>query len=196
MTKDSKPTAILEAANKQFRQYGFKKTSMEDIAKQTGISRASLYSYFNDKDDIFRAVSAKIHEHALASAESHLNATGKANNLASRIEKALLARHKPFQDAVTKSTHGSELFDEYSRLCGDIVANSNSRFQYILANTMKAAVKTGEIDLKATGVTPAAVATILNLATAGLKHGAQDNATFVKRTKGLVKIFLSGLSTP
>ncbi|NDG94170.1 MAG: TetR/AcrR family transcriptional regulator, partial [Gammaproteobacteria bacterium] len=48
----TKRDAILTAAGEQFNQYGFQKTSMEDIAQRLGVSRASLYSYFTNKDDI------------------------------------------------------------------------------------------------------------------------------------------------
>ena len=102
---------------------------MDDIAKHLGISRASLYSYFTDKDDIFREVAMQIHEEALAAAKVCLSTAARAQDFSARIKNALLARHGPFQEAVIESAHGSELFDEYSRLCGDIVADSNRRFQ-------------------------------------------------------------------
>ena len=53
MTKDDKREAIIQAASEQFRQYGYRKTAMDDISKRMGISRASLYSYFDNKDEIF-----------------------------------------------------------------------------------------------------------------------------------------------
>ena len=105
-----------------------------------------------------------------------------------------MARHSPFQEAVTLSTHGGELFDEYSRLCGDIVADSNRRFQAMLVKALNAAVKKGEINLKASGVSAIAAAEILNLSAAGLKHGALDIATFEKRAKDLVNLFVTGPS--
>jgi len=63
----------------------------------------------------------------------------------------------------------------------------------MLANALKAASRAGEIDLKAAGVTAAAAAELLNLATAGLKHGAPDLATFQKRVSGFVKVFVAGV---
>tara|TARA_B110000879_G_scaffold209844_1_gene298538 strand:+ start:1454 stop:2122 length:669 start_codon:yes stop_codon:yes gene_type:complete len=191
VTKDKKRQAILDASNQQFRKYGYKKTSMDDIAKHLGISRASLYSYFTDKDDIFCEVTIQIHEEALAAAEVCLGSTG--HDFSTRVKNALLARHSPFQEAVIQSAHGSELFDEYSRLCGDIVAMSNDRFQTQLALAIKAAAKAEEINLKTSGVSAIAAAEILNLSTAGLKHGAPDLKTFENRTKKLVKVFIAGL---
>ena len=43
----TKRDAILTAAGEQFNQYGFQKTSMEDIAQRLGVSRASLSLLFH-----------------------------------------------------------------------------------------------------------------------------------------------------
>ena len=182
MKKDAKREAILQAASEQFKQYGYRKTSMDDISKRMGISRASLYSYFDNKDEIYRNVSLSIHERALARAQNHLSAELSGGEpvpaLDLRVENALLARHGPFQKAVTDSTHGDELFDEYSRLCGDIVLDSHTRFQALLASALNTASRNGDIDLKEAGLTEKAAAEILNLGAAGLKQGAPDLAIF------------------
>ena len=68
----NKRESIIRAAHAQFRLYGYRKTSMEDIAGELGISRASLYSYFKNKDEIFRSVSIWLHERAMADAEQCL----------------------------------------------------------------------------------------------------------------------------
>ena len=47
---------ILTAARWCFLNFGFAKTSFEDIAKRAGLSRTLLYRIFKDKEDIYRAV--------------------------------------------------------------------------------------------------------------------------------------------
>ena len=49
-------TKILSAARWCFLNFGFAKTSFEDIARRAGLSRTLLYRIFDDKDDIYRAV--------------------------------------------------------------------------------------------------------------------------------------------
>ena len=44
---------ILEEALKQFSQKGYDGTSMSDIAKPIGISKAALYKHFESKQQIF-----------------------------------------------------------------------------------------------------------------------------------------------
>ena len=46
--------AILVAATTAFLRYGFKKTSMDDVAQAAGVSRQGLYLYFDTKDLLFR----------------------------------------------------------------------------------------------------------------------------------------------
>jgi len=50
-----KGEAIL-AAQKLFQQYGFHKTTMEDIAKAMERGKSTLYYYYKSKDEIFNAV--------------------------------------------------------------------------------------------------------------------------------------------
>ena len=47
---------ILKVAQKRFGLYGLEKTSMKEIASDIGISKASLYYYFPDKEHLFKAV--------------------------------------------------------------------------------------------------------------------------------------------
>lgn len=44
---------ILESAKKVFAKYGYKKTSVNDIAKAAGKAKSSLYHYFESKEKIF-----------------------------------------------------------------------------------------------------------------------------------------------
>jgi AcrR family transcriptional regulator len=47
---------ILDTARTLFRQSGFKKTTMGDIARSLGKAKSSLYYYYPSKEDIFEAV--------------------------------------------------------------------------------------------------------------------------------------------
>lgn len=49
-------TAVLDSARWCFLNFGYAKTSLEDIAKRANISRTLLYRIFKDKEDIFIAV--------------------------------------------------------------------------------------------------------------------------------------------
>jgi AcrR family transcriptional regulator len=47
---------IINTAGQIFSHYGFKKTTMDEIAKALKIGKSSIYYYFESKEDIFEAV--------------------------------------------------------------------------------------------------------------------------------------------
>ncbi len=54
--KDEVRTKIISVAAKIFTRYGFKKTTMDEIAIATRKGKSSIYYYFSSKEDIFKAV--------------------------------------------------------------------------------------------------------------------------------------------
>jgi AcrR family transcriptional regulator len=52
---DSRRQAILQAAIAMFREVGFQRASMAQISARVGGSKATLYSYFSSKEDLFAA---------------------------------------------------------------------------------------------------------------------------------------------
>jgi len=62
--------AILMAATAIFLRYGFKKTSMDDVAQAAGVSRQGLYLYFDTKDLLFREALQYLVSHMISTARS------------------------------------------------------------------------------------------------------------------------------
>lgn len=55
--KDIAKKRIIDAAYLVFYKKGYHSSTMEDIAKEVGVSKASLYSYFKSKDEILQIAS-------------------------------------------------------------------------------------------------------------------------------------------
>lgn len=49
----SKKEVVIETARELFTKYGYRKVSMDEIAKSAGVTKKTVYSYFKDKDSIF-----------------------------------------------------------------------------------------------------------------------------------------------
>lgn len=54
--KDARPQELLAAALDQFVERGYAATRLEDVAKRAGVSKGTLYLYFTNKEELFKAV--------------------------------------------------------------------------------------------------------------------------------------------
>lgn len=54
--KDARPTELIEAASSVFGEKGYAATRLEDVARRAGVSKATVYVYFENKESLFRAV--------------------------------------------------------------------------------------------------------------------------------------------
>jgi AcrR family transcriptional regulator len=54
--KDARPGEILDAALDLFVEKGFAATRLEDVAQRAGVSKGTVYLYFDSKEDLFKAV--------------------------------------------------------------------------------------------------------------------------------------------
>lgn len=63
---EEKRQQILHAASTLFLEEGFASTSMDSVAKASGVSKQTVYSHFNDKDSLFQAaITAKCQSYDL-----------------------------------------------------------------------------------------------------------------------------------
>jgi TetR/AcrR family transcriptional repressor of mexJK operon len=52
----AKRTAVLDAAQACFLEHGYANTSMDMVAARAGVSKATIYAHFENKDDLFGAI--------------------------------------------------------------------------------------------------------------------------------------------
>jgi AcrR family transcriptional regulator len=82
---------IIEAAERLFRQMGFQKTTVADIARELQMSPANIYRFFTNKSEINEAVCmdllGKIEAEAEKIAVSSTTATQRIRNLFGAVEK-------------------------------------------------------------------------------------------------------------
>lgn len=65
--KQARPGEILDAALSVFAQKGFAAARMDDIARQAGVTKGTLYIYFENKEAMFKALVRKAVGTTLAS---------------------------------------------------------------------------------------------------------------------------------
>jgi AcrR family transcriptional regulator len=54
--KEARPQELLEAALNLFVERGYAATRLDDVARQAGVSKGTLYLYFTNKEELFKAV--------------------------------------------------------------------------------------------------------------------------------------------
>ncbi len=90
----SKSRLILQAAIEVFNSLGIRKTSLEDIARTAGISRSSIYVYFENKDVLFQEA---VREISRREQEELLSALSTSRGTFSEIfEQSLDAIHNKY----------------------------------------------------------------------------------------------------
>ena len=57
---EERRSQILDAATKVFARFGFNKARMDDIVEESGLSKGTLYWYFDSKDDIIIAILKRV----------------------------------------------------------------------------------------------------------------------------------------
>ena len=84
--KESRPAELTAAALEQFVEKGYAATRLEDVAAQAGVSKGTLYLYFDGKEALFKAVVEEGIVPVLAAAEQQLAGySGSASELLRRL---------------------------------------------------------------------------------------------------------------
>jgi AcrR family transcriptional regulator len=89
---------ILAAAERCIQRHGIRKTTMEDIALEAGMSRPSVYRYFADRDDLLVALMS---QHSRALLDKAHRFIARQDTLSEQIVEGLLyiadhGRRDPF----------------------------------------------------------------------------------------------------
>jgi AcrR family transcriptional regulator len=87
---------ILKVAQKRFGLYGLQKTTMQEIASDIGISKASLYYYFPDKEHLFKAVVEMEQEAFFQLVDLSLNENSNPIDMLKKFVKIRLDYFKTF----------------------------------------------------------------------------------------------------
>jgi AcrR family transcriptional regulator len=173
--RSAKPEAIVAAAVPVFSRYGYARTSMADIAAEAGVSRATLYLHFKDKEAVFRRGCEALHAEALEAARAGLATDGP---LEERLCLGLSAYMMTLMAPVMHSPHGQELFDaSKSVACAIFIANRG----HLIGLVQEAIAARGRADA-------AAVAEILVCAAEGIKAASPDLASIERRILGLAPL--------
>ncbi|HGG04588.1 MAG TPA: TetR/AcrR family transcriptional regulator [Aliiroseovarius sp.] len=166
---------IKRAALTVFARYGLRKTSMEDVAQEAGISRPALYQYFRNKDDLVGACFDLVTEDGFEQADA---AAVHETSPAAKVTAFLVAYTTFYYRILFSAPHSDEILELKTRFGADKVAAARKRAAKRLNQLA------GKPDGDETGI-------ILAQAGEGLKMLAPDEATLVRRVTRLTQALLT-----
>ncbi|WP_082181822.1 TetR/AcrR family transcriptional regulator [Aestuariivita boseongensis] len=187
-TGDSKRQAILQAAWQVFAAYGYRKTSMDDIARAAGMSRPAVYLHFKGKEEIFRSLAQSYFDTAC---DAVAQALSQDDSVAQSLERAFEAQAGETIAAMLGSAHGRELLDAGETAAPDIAAEGEARLTAIYATWLQRLADQGRVDLA--GDATATAATI-SAAYKGIKTASPDFPSFQQHLRILARSIGQGLT--
>jgi AcrR family transcriptional regulator len=182
--------AILDAALRVFGQYGYRRTSMDDIAREAGIGKGTIYLSFAGKDEVFRALSQSLSQRMLNDAET---ARRQPGTTADRLTAICAAWFGTYVETIRRSPHAAELMDAKHRLSADVVSRAASRYKRLVRDVLAEAAAAGELDLESAGMTADTTAELLIASARGLQSSSASPATYRRYLNSLVRVMVAGL---
>ncbi len=156
---------ILEAAFKIFVTYGFKRTTMKDIAAAAGLSRPVLYLSYKNKTEIFRAkfidMIVDIEQAMRQAFESQKNFEA---GLLAALRTGIIGPHI----SIAQTPHGAELFN-IKEILPDLTDAWPQMLERIVADAIHAAEKDKRLDISVSGLDAAALARLVIASVEGIK---------------------------
>jgi len=170
-TTDPRVAAILDAALPVFLRYGYRKTSMQDVAAAADISRQGLYLHFPGKEQLFRA--AAIHHFARGLAAAREALAGDAP-LTERVPEAFDIWMGQFVGIA--STDASDLAEVGHALIGADVQVFEAQFAALLTQAIEGSSVASALATR--GISAAECAQMLLAVGRGSKHSVTTRAEF------------------
>jgi AcrR family transcriptional regulator len=171
--EDTRRRNLLEAAISVFTRFGFKKTSMDEVARAAGVSRQGLYLHFSTKEELFSAAVEHTLRHSLEAASQRLG-----DGTLSLDRKLVLA----FDEWVGRfvgimGSGASDLVEASKALVGPMVAELDALFVEAVTRAIRASGLMAAY--KASGLSARQLADTLYATARGLKYASATREAFV-----------------
>lgn len=174
--------AILEAAGQLFEHYGYRKTTIEEIAQEAKIGKGTVYLHFKSKEDVgmcwLRKLHAHIYEDLAHIAESEASAK-------ERVQAFLIKRVSLRYDVFAR--HQRSLEEAMANLIDFIAERKEAAYRAeseVLAAIIQEGIESGEFEIE----DPFAAAESMVVATNSLTPYYTRSAKLASRESVLCKV--------
>ena len=189
----SKPNAIVLAGLQLFTRYGYRKTSMNDIAQAAQVAKRTVYLHFENKAAVFLAILEYLGDQVrLRCAAAELEGGTPVDRLTGLLD----AYFGMGFDLFSKSEHMPELEETFSKLARTKIGGLNTEYEDRLARFLRSLEKTGEIGGPPPGLTVEQIVHILMRAAEGAKHDSRvqgDRKALERRLRELAVLAMAAM---
>jgi AcrR family transcriptional regulator len=180
-------TAIAQAAASVFLRYGFRKTSVDDVARAAKLSRQGIYLHFPNKEALFRAAVELLADQTLAAERAAL--ARPAPSLEERLLGAFEAMSVTALGACDPA-NVQELFSAAVELARDVVGKLDEQIVTELAAVL-AKERTGR--RRSSEIGTRALAENLYVTSYGLKQRGHLGEDYLARLRTAIRIVCKSL---
>jgi AcrR family transcriptional regulator len=197
--KDARPEEIIHAALDVFAERGFAATKLEDVARRAGVTKGTIYLYFDSKEALFKALVRQTIVPVIAQGEALAQSfTGTARDLFERLvrEYFRLVGDTPLSDIPRLMIAEAGNFPALARFYYEEVVTRGHR---LMGGVLERGIKAGEFR-------PVNVAVATKLAMAPLMHAVVARKAFAacmpegfdvaKYLDTHIDLYLHGISKP
>ena len=124
----------IRAAEDLFKKVGFRAVTMELVAREANVAKATLYSHFKNKDELFLAVCARMARILRGAVEQALMRPDTPLDV--RLAEGVTAKHRSIFALVRASPHAAELFSYTHSMAGEIFRELDSAILDMLRAAM------------------------------------------------------------
>lgn len=149
---------ILVAAIQRFSKFGYRRTSINDVAEEAGLARATVYLYWRRKQDLFVDGLERFNLHSRNLAGS---AAAKNGSAAERIRATVMAQYGATSDIVHGTASGHELFQANLQLGRVVVEECLRHGEKLLTRLLEQGIRDGEFKLHRSSPRSAEIAHII-----------------------------------
>ncbi|TCL08585.1 TetR family transcriptional regulator [Shimia isoporae] len=166
-TTEATEAKIIAAATRCFVRYGARKTSMNDIAREAGLSRQTIYDLLGGKDDLICACIRTITDQNLSDVRARLE---KSTSLAESLEIYFAETIVKSFELLQTSGDAEDLISGHNDAGKEEIARSHLKHESLVTELLSPYTES----LRSLNLTPAEQAHFLVTVVMGLKYGAKS----------------------
>ncbi len=180
---------IIAAARQVFMRYGFRRTTMGDIAEAAGMSRAALYLVYPSKEDVLTAVVTRMFGAMLDEIREGL---GRCATVEEQLTFALDVWCVTGFELVQASPDAKDLYDSSYQFAAEVMATATTDFVALVADILDPLVR----QQTTVALSSVQIAKVLVSAVPGFKGSVTTTEQFRALIARLIAIVLASLDAP